>query len=252
MRHRTGLATVDVNEFLGLGVFPLNYPLHYLVDLFECTLVLPILMGVLNRMGGAVYGVTIGLIFLGLAFADQNHFKSDDILPRPDLFLFFYAGVAARRRLGSELFHILDTLWETRPRLLLVAAIVFVAGALHTSWLSAPGTAVALTSGFLVMTAVRFSGSLLFAAALPWLRAVAQRGFVVEDGVTFRLLCTHAIVYYLLEPVFGWNRTGIDGIPAFFIAPLIALVAAFVSWRAEVQLKRLFLGLKPARSSGIG
>jgi len=247
---RQKFSDLDINSVVGLGRFPLNYPLHYLIDLFECTLILPILAVVLKRFGISIFGGLVGTLVLILVATDLNHnnpgMNIDNVLPRADLFLFFSAGLAAQRVLGSNA---LDRIRIRRRGILIAVGVVFLAGSLHSRWMVAMDSEIAIWSGFFVSLVVRISGSLLALALLPTMRALARRGLTVDDKLTFRLLCTHAIAFYLLQPLLGWKLAGADAAAAFLIAPFIAVCVAFAVWKTERHMKHYWVPLIQMRQT---
>ena len=229
--HRT-YSHLDLGDVFGIGHAPLDQPLHYLIDLFKCALVAPLLILVLRRFGSGIYLFATALIFtafagvhLGESTPGMSLAKS---LPRADLYLFFSLGILAHRRWKLPIADTLDKLRIENPLLLSAIALVFLIATFHWPWLSDMKSDWAMWSGYFTLLIVRVTGSLLLVTLLPWSRWLAERGLVVDDRLTFTLFCTHTISYFVLDGMIGWGfRAEIYGIVAFYLAPFLATGAAF-------------------------
>lgn len=229
------LTKVDVGYFLGIGHWPANYPLHYLVALFQCILISPVLVFTLERFGRSTFLVLVLLAFSFLFGADPNHHNPGEnvqsFLPRADLFLFFSLGIFSQRRWNAAIGVALERLRIKRPAVLVVVIILFLLATVHWRWLLGRDGDLAIALGYPVMMFVRVTGGLLVLAMLPWFRALADRGLRIDDGLTFTLFCSHVISFFLLNMALGWGRSDLIGIAGFFLAPFFATgVAATIFW----------------------
>ena len=178
------IGTLDANSFLGLAHWPLNYPLHYLVDLFKCILFLPVLLYLLDRFGLSVFVVLIGCIFLALVASDPNQttrgFNDHNMLPRADLFLFFCVGLLVQRERGSDIIGTLNWLSVHHSWGLIALGWVFLVGAVHWRWLATMDDGLAIWSGFILLMATRVSGCLLVLATLRGIGNLGSRRSTME------------------------------------------------------------------------
>jgi len=233
---RTEIDDLSVNSFLGITAWPLDFPLHYLIDLFKCVLFVPVLLYLLDRLGPRVFFAAVLSFFVFLVAKDLNHFSPgvnrDNIFPRADLFLFFAAGVYARRIWGGDVVATLRRVALRRPSLILLVAGVFLAGALHWRWLAAMESDAMVWSGFLLGMATRIAGCLLVISGLHWIGALARRGMVVDEKVTFMLFCTHVITYFVVKNALaiavGKDLPWAFRVGELFLLPVVALSVAFL------------------------
>src|SRR5579872_5815746 len=194
------LANVQADDFLGIVKWPLDYPMHYLVNLFKCVLIAPILIYILRRFGTGVFLLMIVPAFLLLVGTDLRQgiagVHDNSILPRAEILLFFSLGILANRTWNLPIGEALERLRIKSKIGLALTIIVFLTGVLHWRWLVHGSSDLVLWCGFLVLLAVRISGSLLVLSLLPWLKDLARRGFYCNDRLTFNLFCTHVISFY--------------------------------------------------------
>lgn len=230
------LNRVDINSFLGLTAWPLNGPLHYLIDLFKCVLFLPVLLYLLDRLGRKGYALIVAAFYVFLIANDFHDFSSgfnkDNILPRADLVLFFSFGVYAGRVWGGDIMDVLNRFSMRRVWAIALTAAVFVAGALHWRWLATMENDVLAWCGILLGMAVRVSGCLLIVSALDWIAALARRGIVVDETLTFRYFCTHMIAFFIARNIVrmtvGEQVPWSYQVDLFFVLPVIAFAGAYV------------------------
>jgi hypothetical protein len=248
------LATVDLNDFLGITHFPLNYPLHYLIALFKCILISPILIYMLRRLGPVCYVASVTLIFLALTGSDLNLAQpgqhAHDIWPRADLFLFFSLGLLAQRRWNLEIGEALERFQIGNPAVLSAIAVLFLLGTFNWSWFVKQGGLGHIWFGAFVLLTVRATGTLLLVALLRWLRKMAQRGFYVSDRLTFTLFCTHLISYFILERIVRLAHLSAYGALEFYLAPIFATGVAAGILFAQNRANAAFRYWRPAHESG--
>lgn len=95
-----------LGHVLGLDGWPANSPLHNLIGLFKCALILPLLASVFGFMGTrtAFAMVLAGTGFLVLSDLNSGHpgLNQASYLPRSDLFLFFFVEVFVARQ-GADI-----------------------------------------------------------------------------------------------------------------------------------------------------
>jgi hypothetical protein len=243
------LATVHLDDFLGLTKWPINYPLHYLVSLFKCVLIAPILIFILRRFGLPIYLLTVVISFLLLVGTDLRHgvagTHENSFWPRAEILFFFSIGIFANRRWNIPVSAALERVRIKSTALLLVTLLIFVGGTLHWRWLVQQRGDFMLWSGFLALTAVRISGTLLVLSLLPWLRKLASVGIYCNDRLTFNLFCTHVISFHILPKALAFSGWNASGTALFFVAPLFATALAGLVFWSE---RRLTQALTPLRA----
>lgn len=234
----------DPATLLGLTTQPLNGPLHYLVDLFICVLLAPALLFAIDRLGFAAFAGLALLGWAGLVAADPQPFgfNFDNALPRADLFLFFCAGVAGQRAGHRDIGSLLDRLAPRHAAAVLALLAVFLAGAMRRRLLGSYDGELMQVADLLLMMSTRVSGCLLILSCLGPIRGLAEAGWTVSERFTFRLFCTHAITFYILQRLSlkGLEHTGLDRssdstlvLAAYLAAPALALGAAWLLCQAE-------------------
>jgi len=232
-------ADTGLDKFFGIEEAPLNYPTHYLVSLFKCVLVSPILLYVWQRYGRGTFLILIGLISVSLVGTDLNHdnpglnLGGGSILPRADMFLFFSLGFLSH---SSWNLSIGDALERIRVRGLvpiLLLTVAFLIGTFHWRWLLRMSGDFSVWTGFSTLLLVRISGSLLILSLLPYFRLLAREGWYTSDRLAFNLFCTHSISFTLLKVAVRWNPTGFLGMFCFFAAPIFATFVAAAVCLAE-------------------
>jgi len=233
---RTELDDLTFNSFFGITSWPLNGPLHYLIDLFKCVLFVPVFLFVLDRLGRKGYVVAV-LSFFALFIAfDFNHYSSGfnnhNILPRADLFLFFSVGVYARHIWGGDIMQTLERFALHRRALIVLVAAIFLLGSLHWRWLTEFDNAFVVWSGILLGIVVRISGCLLIVSGLHLIALVAEKGIVIPESLTFRYFCTHMITFFVVKNVtlitMGDNLAWSFRVLLFAVLPFFALFAAYL------------------------
>ncbi len=246
---------ISLNSIFGYSSWPLNHPLHYLVDLLKCILFVPIALFVFNRFGRHGYSILIIFVFLLLIAMDSNSrtpgFNQDSVLPRADLVLFFFVGLAAQRIWSGNITTTLDRFSMRRVWAITLSLVIFVLGAGHWRWIGAiDGELMPWISSF-VLIATRIAGCLLLLSALQWIKAISGRGLSVDDKATFRLFTTHVITFFVLKNAleFALRRelSETDTIWALFVFPLVAVCVAYVLYVIEMYIRQARTG--PTRES---
>ena len=226
---------LSFNSFFGITAWPLNGPLHYLIDLFKCVLFLPVLLYLLDRLGRNVYVIAVLAAFMVLMTFDFNHysagFNNHNSLPRADLFLFFSVGVYARRVWGGDIMQTLER-FSLRRSLIIPVAALFLLGALHWRWLTEFDNVGIIWSGILLGMVTRIAGCLLIVSGLHLIARLAEKGLVIPESLTFRYFCTHFITFFIFKNVtlitMGHNLAWSFRLFLFGGLPFIALFAAFL------------------------
>jgi succinoglycan biosynthesis protein ExoH len=229
---RERIATVDLNDFLGITKFPLNYPLHYLIALFKCVLISPVLIYLLRRLGPIAFTALACLAFLALTGSDLNPYvpgqHAHDIWPRADLFLFFSLGLLAQRRWVLDIGEALMKCRISNPVALFGIALIFLVSTFNWPWLVQSATPAHVWCGAFVLLVARIAGALLLLALLPGLRHMAQRGLYVSDKLTFLLFCTHIISYFIFDGIIRVEHLSAYGVLEFYIVPFFDLAVAAI------------------------
>ncbi len=247
------LSIFDANTFLGITKWPFNYALHYMVDLVKCILFVPLFLFVLERAGRFAFLSIVVAIFLALIGTDLNPphpgVNRESVLPRADLFLFFYLGLFVKWRDRDAIGDALDRLRLGNGFILAVIGIVFIVGAGHWRWLAASEDMAVIWAGGFLLLATRIAGCLLLLAALPWLRRIGRRRLYIPDRLTFYLFCTHVITIAALEAFLVTyqgeiaNALGMNLYPTL-LAPMIlvfalsALIVATLLWFVDRAVRR--------------
>lgn len=235
LRHL--LTDTKLGNFLGVGEPPLDYPTHYLVSAYKCVLISPIMLYILQRFGRTTFLLLISLITLWLVGTDLNHHNPGlhtghgEILPRADMFLFFFLGLFSHRTWNLSISEALERIRVRGgvPHLLLI--FTFLIAAIHWRWLLQMSGDHWVWVGFSCLLVTRISGSLLILLFLPYLRALAKRGLYPSDRLAFNLLCTHTISFHIFQIAVGSTPSESLGIFSFFVAPIFATsIAAAVCW----------------------
>jgi Acyltransferase family len=233
---RTEIHDLTFNSFFGITSWPLNGPLHYLIDLFKCVLFLPVFLYLLDRLGRKGYAVAVSALFAVFIAFDFNHYSSGfnnhNILPRADLFLFFSVGVYARHIWGGDILQTLQRFSLQRRSHIVLVAAVFLLGALHWRWLTEFDNAALVWAGVLLGMAVRIAGCLLLVSGLHYIALVARKGIVIPETLTFLYFCTHLITFFVVKNIalitVGEDLPWSFRLFLFAVLPFIALIAAFV------------------------
>ena len=239
------LANLRADDFLGISEWPIDYPMHYLVNLFKCVLIAPILIFIVRRFGAGILLLTVVPLFLVLVGTDLRQgiagVHDNSFLPRAEILLFFSIGILANQSWNIPIGAALERLRIKSTAMFLVTLAVFLLGTLHWRWLVHLDGDFMKWCGFLTLLAVRISGSLLVLSLLPWLRELARRGLYCNDRLTFNLFCTHVISFYLLPVAIGWGRSNKYSSLVFFAAPFFATALAGIAFWAERSMKQLLV-----------
>ena len=229
----------DLDKFFGVEEAPLDRPTHYLVSLFKCVLIAPIMLYIWQRFGRGTFLILVALISLLLVGTDLNHddpglhLDGGSVLPRADMFLFFSLGFLSNRTWNFSVGEALERIRVkgVLPTLLLI--IIFLIGTFHWRWLIRMSGDLWVWVGFFTLLLVRISGSLLILSSLPYLRKLANEGLYTSDRLAFNLFCTHSISFTVLQIALRWKPPELLAICSFFVAPFFATLAAAVVCRAE-------------------
>ena len=238
------LQSVDVDSFLGFVDRPANGPLHYLVNLFELIVVLPLLLFLLDRAGKAVYLALVVIVFIATSQYTPGEvpgMNASTPVPRSDLFLFFSLGVLTRRRYGPDVIANLLKFSLRNPASIVLCALVLMAGALWWRQFVEMDTELSSWLGLIFLMATRVAGCLLIVTAIPWIARLAHRGYVANDRFTFLLFCTHIITYFAVEYainlVVGWSPSEALQIAASLFLPFCAVLVALVLFWAATMIR---------------
>lgn len=248
------LSAVDLEDFLGITKFPLNYPLHYLIDLFKCIILAPFLIYAVRRTSGIAFIMLTLFIFLALTGSDLNHFipgqHAYDIWPRADLAMFFSFGLLAQRSWRAPAGDALMRFRATNFLVLFGLLVVFLLGTFDWPWLARENSTPMVWAGAITLLATRIAGVMLLLASLGWLRKIAKRGFYISDRVTFILFCTHVISYFIFNEIIRLNHLPAHDLFYFYFAPFFELGMAVAVFGVQQHLKR-FLDQLPAPRQSI-
>jgi len=238
---RAIIGPLMVGTFLGLDGWPANSPLHYLIDLFKCALLLPVVLAI-NRIAGmrvAGIGVMAAAVFLVLSDLNSWHpgLNQATFLPRSDLFLFFFAGVYIAYR-GHDISQLAQRTVLATPRAAAVGAfLVFVGTALSWQYVASIGTTASSLSAYGILIATRIIGAGLAIYVLVTLKLKARFSMPAgNDRLTFAVFCSHAIIFQVnaaFIPAQIASQTFI-----FFISPILAVayVAAFMALASALKI----------------
>ncbi|NJO37991.1 MAG: acyltransferase [Rhizobiales bacterium] len=248
---RLDLALFLSNEFWGLTAWPGNFPLHYLIDLFKCLMLAGAAFWLLSRFGIArgtalriIFGTAM-LLFVVLTLADLNHEHPgrhrDDVLPRTDLVLFFFLGLAYAGASSDGIMKVAD-----RPAVMLLLGVVFVASSMIWADLLKHETGtLAYALGVVLHFACRIAGGVLLFALIQRLPTIGQAAGLAMRRLAFRIFVSHFIVFSALSSVIDLGPL-MAASPLLFIlmfqvtfALFAALMLALEGWiAAAMQLGR--------------
>lgn len=240
------MARYGFDAIFGVFKFPANYAMHYVIDLFQCSLLLVALEGVQRLFAGirdrqvAMFYLVLAIVgSLALTFGTldpaskaQPGLNQDSILVRSDLFLFFFAGVALAK-IGSNVPALIER-FAARISLPLLALliVVFVTSALTWRALVVTTDPLLVACGAMMLFVVRITGSALMACAVVALQPAFAR-LNLPDRFAFRLFCIHAVVFSAMEPIFRWTKADLSNsliyMEALFLFPLVGAIVAWAS-----------------------
>lgn len=235
-----------------LGIFrmPINYSMHYVIDMFKCSLLFVAVEAGLRYVGRfrpvnapAVY-MTIAVIgaaaltfgTLDVTSRFQPGLNEESFLPRSDLFLFFFIGIGLARG-GMEAPRMIEQVVARMTPLRFTA--VFAAFALAAvSWraLTELQEIWPLALAALLLFVVRITGSVLMACTVIWGRR-AFDWLDVSSIFAFRLFCIHALVFSVITSMV--EALHIDLAPplhfmtGMIIFPLISVAATWASLKLQ-------------------
>ncbi len=191
---------------------PINVQISFLRDLFLCMLAAPLLARLSTR---ALLGVGIVAILWDVSGANLV------LLLRPQILVFFVAGMLAKRTGFAERIGGWPLAWAVLPYVALVVPKILIS-VRYEPWLLAH-----------VAIADAIDLPLRFAAAIAvWRIALALAGrpagrFVLRgERYAFLLFCSHLVFIWLLGPVIGLatGRLGSPSYPAYLLLqPLLVL-----------------------------
>ena len=247
------LSAIDLEDFLGITKFPLNYPLHYLIDLFKCIISAPLLIYAVRRISRTAFIILTLFIFLVLTGSDLNHFipgqHAYDIWPRADLAMFFSFGLLAQRSWGSPAGDALMRFRATNFVVLFGLLVVFLLGTFDWPWLARENAIPMVWAGAITLLVTRIAGVMLLLASLGWLRKIAKRGFYVSDRVTFVLFCTHVISYSIFKEIIRFNRLPAHDLLYFYFVPFFELGVAIAVFGMQQHIARFLDQLSTPKQS---
>jgi fucose 4-O-acetylase-like acetyltransferase len=248
------LALFSSNEFWGLTAWPGNYPLHYLIDLFKCVMLAGTAFWLLRRFGiagGTALRIVVGtalLLFVALTLADLNHEHPgrhrDDVLPRTDLVLFFFLGLAYAGASSDVIMKVAD-----RPAVMLLLGVAFVASSMIWANLLRHETdTLAYGIGVVLHFVCRIAGGLLLFALIQRLPAIGQAAGLAMRRLAFRIFVSHFIVFSALN-------SAIDLGPLMSASPLLFILVLQVCFALCAALMlafedRIAAALRPRRGKG--
>lgn len=211
---------------------PINVQIGFLRDLFVCMLAAPLLTRLPGRVLVALLAAAILWDVSGVSLF---------VLLRPQILVFFIAGMLARRGGAAERIAAWPLALTVAPYLILVIPKIALS-VLYEPWLLAH-----------VALADAIDLPLRFAAAIAvWRIAVAlaptRAGAAIGRGerYAFLLFCSHLVFIWLLGPMIGLatGRLGNPLYPAFLLVqPLLTLAAAVLLGRGLERLSRPLAGM---------
>lgn len=214
------------DAIFGIGRWPLNFPLHFLIDLFEATLIFvafyPLLRG---RPGIAlVFAFLLGgyALYAGSGVGDYGANAASPLPRAAILFIFF---------LGAAIFPLYRRLFEKRsvdrltaPSTLALLALV----AILCSYVKLIDNALAADAGplaggaiFLVECGARLAGGMLILALV--MLAMRRRPFSVNRRLPFRIFASHGIALLALSRLPLFAELMDDRLGVFFLVYAAAL-----------------------------
>ena len=217
------------NPLWGLTNWPGNFPLHYLLDLFKCAVLMAGAFVLLTRSGLPTTLVTPVLlslslaVFLGLTLADLNAShpgrNQESFLPRSDLQLFFSLGFVYART-NAKIFGSL----ACRPLLLAVLGALFVVTSLvWHELLQNDMPSLQYWLGAAMHFGCRLAGALLLFSLIWRLPTPVERTSLFLRRLAFNVFVSHFIVLSALNSLFDLTPL-LASSPALF---LLALQSAF-------------------------
>lgn len=235
-----------------LGIFrmPVNYSMHYVIDMFKCSLLFvaveaalryaerfrpvnaPAIYATLAVIGAAA--LTFGT--LDVASMQQPGLNEENFLVRSDLFLFFFIGIALARGGVSVPSAIEGMVARLTPLQLIGVIAVFTLTAVSWRALVATQSLGPVTLGALLLFAVRISGSVLMACLVVRARRVFD-WLDVSSLLAFRLFCIHALVFSVMASMVEILHIDLAPPLNFMIGMLVfPLAAVAVAW-ASLKLQ---------------
>lgn len=195
----------------GIGRWPLNFPLHFLLDLFISTLILLVLYPLLRGRPWAALAFAFllgGYALYGGSGAADFGANTVSLLPRATILFLFFVGVASCG-LYKRLFRSPERL-AAWPMIggLVVLTVGFSYVKLASNMLMPQISPLAAGGLFLVDCVGRLSGGLLILMLV--MRAMLWRPVQVERKMAFRIFCSHAIALLVLTETGAFTRLGSD------------------------------------------
>ncbi len=250
-QHWTFISSIDINTIIGIWALPLNLPLHYLADLFKCCLVFAAVNAALNARGvgdesRARFYVLLAVVLCVVLLLAQVAYgvtdkRSGEFRPliRYDLALFFFLGVsvACHKVQLAEMPAAFDR-WVPWFVVALLLGLLLLLSAASVR-VDASYGANSVQNAAMGLTR-RFVGAFLMIAAVAKL---SMRGWIAEvpRHFTFRLFCSHAVVFQFLVAVAMIADVNIVDSAAkmallLVLFPAIALAFAWVSLQVQHRL----------------
>lgn len=240
-----GLAFVAVRgdwpglgAIFGIGRWPLNFPLHFLLDLFLVSAIFlfayPLLRGRSWTM--AAFGFLLGgyTLYAGSGVADFGA-NGMSLLPRAAIVFLFFVGAASHQ--------LLDRLFRAPERLtsapvlaglgLLVAGFSYVK--LMNNMVVPEVSPIVAGLLFLLDCAGRLVAGLFMLGVA--MRLTMWRPIRVNRKMPFRIFCSHAIMLFLLTELRLFAKIGSDDLLVFF-----AIYALAVGFGVLVHLGMEWIG----------
>ena len=259
--HLEFISSIDPNSVIGLWALPVNLPLHYLADLFKCCLIFAAVNAAMNArgVGDATRALCYVLLGVGLcvvlllarvaygetiSLGEAGEFR---IIIRYDLALFFFLGVAAACR-NVRIADVPPVFDRSVPWFavgLLLGLLVFLSA--HSVLVDAAYGVESVQNSAMAL-AKRGVGALLMIATVAKL---STRGWIVDmpRHFTFRLFCSHAVVFQLLSiaAVTAGVEIADSAAKAALLLVLFPAIALLFAWASLQVQQRLAEALRPGR-----
>ncbi len=258
-RHFGASINVGVDRIVGLWTMPLNVPLHYLTDLFKCCLIFAAANIVLDARGAErpvrsncylALGVALCAVILWArlqynlpAFVDdEGDFR---ILIRNDLALFFFWGVAAAYR-NIEISDVSPRFDRSVSWFLLGLLLVLLAF-LSSASVKLQGLYGFHSIQYSMMDLVKRSvGAFIMISAIS---KFSRRGWIfdVPRQITFRLFCSHAVVFAFISAAAVTAEVKIFDSAAKLVLLMVLFptAAIFFAWASVEAQRRVAWSLRP-------
>jgi hypothetical protein len=207
-----------LDAFSALTSLPVNQPLYFLRDLFVSSCFSPLIIVLIRRFSLGALLLIAACVFMPWSYL---------LFIRPDIFLFFTAGIYLRISAVDSAFE----MTEKKGRLILLGGLAAIAIKVYFDihFNSIPEGA----GHFIGLCGILLGALSLFVLSGFALRHRLTRRLMVLEPYAFYLFCSHAIVLYITGYLFvgrfGAAARTMAGNLYFLLIPFFCVICAFLS-----------------------